>query len=166
MVNVNRKLHFKSQGLSKQKVINYRSFKYFDSEEFQSILSQAPWHVFNDVTNVDDYWLKWKNIFISIAHRLAPMKKLRVRNDSAFWIDSNLRKLMSKRDKAYKKCLSVKHEKLNTSKESEFDQLWSSYKSLRNEVNISLRNSKSEYFKAQLRSNSNDYKCMYTLIDP
>ena len=54
--------------------------------------------------------------------------------------------------------------KLDTTAVAERGLSWSTYKSTRNEVNISLRISKGNYFKSEIRNNSNDYKNMWKCL--
>lgn len=66
--------------LNKPKIINFRSFKNFDSELFKRHLDMAPWHIIQLFDEVDDQVHAWNLIMNDVLNDLAPVKKMRVRD--------------------------------------------------------------------------------------
>ena len=64
--------------MNKPKIINFRSFKNFDSELFTRHLDMAPWHIIQLFDEVDDQVHVWNLIMNDVLNDLAPVKKMRV----------------------------------------------------------------------------------------
>ena len=54
--------------------IKSRSFKNFDQNRFKLDLQNANWPPIGSVNNANDYWSKWKSIFLEIVDKHAPCR--------------------------------------------------------------------------------------------
>ena len=168
------KIHPKCKSNLGHKLISFRSFKNFDNNEFRSMLTNAPLSRMESVDrsnpNVNDYLLEWTTIIIGILNSLVPKKQLRVRKESVPWINADLRSLMTRRDRLHRKFISAKRTNNNNGDvvTKECNQLWSEYKSLRNQVNNVFIQNKREYFKREIKNNQGNpkgmWKCLRSLI--
>jgi len=73
--------------------ITFRSFKNFDENDFKRELESLPWDGFSILMNPNDMWLKWKELFLSVANKHAPLKRKRLRNKSSPWLTIQLREI-------------------------------------------------------------------------
>ena len=92
-------------------------------------------------------WKIWKETFLSICNLHALIRRKRVRARQAPWLTSELKELMSERDKLKKIA-----NRLNT------EESWVDYKSVRNRVNFGIKSAKEEYFGMYFRENSKNIK--------
>ena len=84
----------------------------------------------DNLGSVDDMWQFWKCLFLGILEKHAPTRQLRLRGgkQNLPWIDSNIRKLMLKRDLLSRRA-----------KKSKKVEDWASYRLMRNTVTRSLK---------------------------
>ena len=62
----------------KAEVCLVRSFKKCNKDELLSDLGEAPWQVMHTYDDIDD---KWRDLFLSVVDRDAPLVKVRIRGD-------------------------------------------------------------------------------------
>ena len=105
------------------KEIKFRNYRNFSPEEFRKELLEN-----DSITNTDwpehmlsEKWDKFKNVFLTVSNKCAPFETRRLKNRNNPWIDSNIVRLIYKRD--YLKRKAVKYKS---------DELWESYKQIRN----------------------------------
>ena len=55
------------------RTIEYRSFKSFDENAFIQDLNNAPWHIVDNESNVNDAVLTWNRLFTEVADSHAPL---------------------------------------------------------------------------------------------
>ena len=99
-------------------------------------------------------WQAWKNMFLSVADQHAPMKTKRVRRTASPWLTHEIKLLTIKRDRTK---LSARN--------SNDPKLWSDYKSLRNQVNREIKNSKKCYYIAKFSKGTGNPKEMWKTIN-
>ena len=133
-----------------------RDYKQFDAELFVEDLSRIPWNAIQQFNNPNTCWNVWKSVFTETLNRHAPIRHKRTKRNSVPWITPRINEPMRNRD--YHKKRAIKF----ASKTH-----WESFKKLRNEVNIQMRNAKSKFFHDKINdcSRSNDPKEAWTLIN-
>ena len=115
------------------KGIKFRNYRQFSPEEFRKELLEN-----DSITNTDwpghmlsEKWDKFKNAFLTVSNTCAPFETRRLKNRNNPWIDNNIVRLIYKRD--YLKRKAVKYKS---------DELWESYKQIRNTVTELIRSNK------------------------
>ena len=112
-----------------------REYKHFDAELFVEDLSRMPWNAIQQFNNLNTCWNVWKSFFTDTLNRHAPIQHKRTRRNSVPWITPRIKALMRNRD--YHKKRAIKYASQTH---------WESFKKLRNEVNIQMRNAKFIFF--------------------
>ena len=59
-------------GVTKAKIIEFRSYKSYDRDLFLKDLNNVPWHLVYNEDNVDDAVLTWNKLFLDVADSHAP----------------------------------------------------------------------------------------------
>ena len=99
---------------------------------FREDLEHIPWETIELEETPEGSWNAFKDLFLTIADKHAPIVRRRVRGYSVPWLASDLKKLIEECDYHHKKVLI-------TNKELH----WSKYKQLRNTINARMRKEKS-----------------------
>ena len=137
--------------------VEFRSFKNFDQERFLDELRTMSWHVIKDIRNVDLAWKTWEHLLFKVVNKHIPLCHKRIRKNACPWITDDIVHLMKQRDHAHKVAILTKD-----------DELWSTYKTLKNKVTHLIRKSKKEYhcnFIEENQGNSrNIWKCLKRVI--
>ena len=105
-------------------------------DNFRQQVHDFDWTTAHD-DDVNIYAEKFTKKLLNIAEECIPTKNVTIRPRDLPWINNNIRKLMRKRNRLYKK---YKKNKTNT--------LFDNFKQLRNEVTSNLRKAKQEYVKS------------------
>ena len=84
-------------------------------------------------------WEIWKELFLEVLDKHAPLQQKKIRSNKIPWITSKIKSLINTRDKLKRKAVISK---------SEVD--WINYKTARNQVNIELRNAKQNYYSTKI----------------
>lgn len=114
--------------------------KNFDGQKIvEDLLSQHWEYVYFFADNPDAMWEIWKELFLDILNRHAPIQQKKVRSNKVPWITSEIKKLINKRDKFKRKAIV---------KNLEAD--WVVYKQTRNKVNIEIRKAKNDYYSNRI----------------
>ena len=108
--------------------------KFYDN--FRQQVHEFDWTTAHD-DDVNIYAEKFTNKVLNIAEECIPTKNVTIRPRDLPWINNNIRKLMRKRNRLYKK---YKKNKTKT--------LFDNFKRLRNEATSNLRKAKQEYVKS------------------
>lgn len=114
--------------------------KHFNEAEFLKDLQNQHWeyvYVFGDEPN--NSWKIWKQMFLEILDKHAPLQQKKIKSKKAPWITRDIRTLLYERDDLKRKAILSK---------SEHD--WSKYKKHRNKANIMLKNAKKEYYSNKI----------------
>ncbi len=121
------------------KFIRARNYKHFDTDLFKCDIRHVPWDIIEMENDAEFAWNFFKDMFMSVADRHAPIIEKRVRGKSLPWITHYIKDLMKQRDYHHRKAISTNEE---------FH--WSNYRRLRNTVTTKLRKEKEIYYKTQL----------------
>ena len=135
--------------LNKPKIINFRSFKNFDSELFKRHLDMAPWHIIQLFDEVDDQVHAWNLIMNDVLNDLAPVKKMRVRDKDVPYMTPEWKSAIRAKRKANAKYLKNKT-----------PETWELRRKTRNEATKQRRIAIKNYWKikaADLKSNPRDF---------
>ena len=99
-------------------------------------------------------WLTWKNKFLHIVNKHAPLKKRRVSKKRVPWLTRELK--YYKRQKAYLK---------RNATLSNLDGDWAAYKSLKNHYNRLIKNTMRQHYQEKIHNNSGDIKKTWKIIN-
>ena len=138
----------------KHRYITYRSFRKFNSSSFKEDLSQLPWETLADYSDPNLMWAKWKELFLTVANKHAPIKSGRVRNKNSPWINSEIRKLIIDRD-----CL--KKQAIKTSNRDD----WIKFKKVKNKTNRIIKETKANYYKSNIDSTSGNPRAIWKTLN-
>eukprot|EP00795_Rhopilema_esculentum_P010725 gene10725-19504_t len=130
---------------SNTRLITCRDYKSYNAENMKCDLKKVDWTPFYSQRNVNDALAKMKNILSDLFGRHAPKISKKVRGKPALWLNNEVKALMNDRDKLLRRSR-------RTRKESDI----SAYKQKRNEVNIAVKRTKSDYHKKLLKKSSKD----------
>ena len=117
-----------------------RNMKNFDEGKFIEELLKQHWeyvYFFADYPNA--MWEIWKNLFLEVLDKHAPLQQKKIRSKKVPWITSDIKKLMNTRDKFKRKAILTNHE-----------NDWLNFKTARNKVNIELRSAKKDYYSSKI----------------
>jgi hypothetical protein len=105
-------------------------------------LLNEPWHLIELQSDIDLKWSLWKSFFLRVFDKHAPLISKRIRNKHIPWINKNTKNLIFERDRMKRKAIISKS-----------DADWSTFKSLRNRVNSTLRNDKEIFYRNLINKN-------------
>ena len=132
-----------------------------DYDKFRQIVNDYDWASTYD-EDVNEYARNFTNSLLNMAEKCIPSKTITVRPQDLPWMNNNLRKLMRKRNRLFKKY-----------KKDKSIETYNKFKQIRNEVTSLLRKSKKLYINSlatKLKSSNltaNDYwKTLKSFIKP
>ena len=79
------------------KLIETRQFKHFNALRFQSELSEA-FSYFPTFNDPNKAWETWKEIFLEIANKHAPLRQKRAKSEYCGWMTNEIKKQSYHRD--------------------------------------------------------------------
>ena len=127
------------------KIIHFRNFKSYSSDNFQSDLQSVSWDDVNTSLTVDDAYESFITTLKKVIDRHAPLTTRRVRAATLPWLTSDIRDMMRTRDYHHKRAQKTK------------DPLdWSVYRDLRNKTTKLIRDSKRDYYSDVIDTNKKD----------
>ena len=85
--------------------MTYRRFKNVDPTKFRNDICSQDWDSVKMFDNPNDMWYDWKNIFLGIVDKHAPLRSKRVRASKSLWITPCLKQRMHERDIAKLKAI-------------------------------------------------------------
>ena len=101
-----------------------------NEEHFMNDLLKQQWeYVYFYPDNANDMWIVWKDLFLEVLNKHAPLCHKKLRVNSVPWLTSEIKNLINSRDRLKRKAIITN-----------LDSDWSSYKVFKNKVNIGLRN--------------------------
>jgi hypothetical protein len=117
--------------------VEIRKMKNFDEKKFIDELLNQHWDYvyFLAMIRMLRMWEIWKELFLEVLDKHAPLQQKKDRSNKVPWITSEIKNLINKRDKLKRKTIISK---------SEID--WINYKTSRNQINIELTNAKQNYY--------------------
>ena len=89
-------------------LITYRKLKHFNSANFYADILGQPWDDIKQLYDPDDMWKRWKELFLNVCEKHAPMKTKRTRDSKSPWITAILKKRMNFRDRLKRKAIKTK----------------------------------------------------------
>ena len=146
-----------SIGKSPPKIVESRSFKNYNKVAFKSdLLNMLNSSFIGLELELDPnvMWLKWRNVFTSIAEKHAPLTTRKVRSQHTPWLTSEIKKEMNHRD-----YLKQKATRTNSR------YFYQAYKVARNKTNKIIQKAKSEHFKSIINSNINNPKQLWKSVN-
>ena len=120
--------------------IECRNFSNFDQMTFIEDLEKCSWHDVYSERDVNSAWLKWKELFLSVCNKHAPIRHKVLRGIICPWLTSATKKLMNERDSFLRKARKTG---------SEVD--WSTYRRLRNQVSNRIKIEERRYQRTKFR---------------
>ena len=114
--------------------------KNFDKEKFTKELLKQHWeYVYFFAEDPNAMWEIWKNLFLEVLDKHAPLQHKKIRSNKVPWMTSDIKKLMNTRE-------NFKRKAILTNNEND----WLIFKTTRNKVNIELRNAKKDYYSSKI----------------
>ena len=115
-----------------ENTLEIRNMKNFDEGKFIEELLKQHWeYVYFFADDPNAMWEIWKNLFLEVLDKHAPLQQKKIRSKKVSWITSDIKKLMNTRDKFKRKAILTNHA-----------NDWLNFKTARNKVNIELRSAK------------------------
>ena len=122
------------------KEITCRSFKNFDNQQFLDKLYVALLNLDTSM-NLKELWKSFKDIFMSISNKHAPLRTYRIKGNSLPWINQLVIDAIKERDKLHEIAVKQKDE-----------ALFKNYRIARNNVTKLIRNEKRNYFNDKINN--------------
>ena len=144
MVYVYRKLAINGQSKGHTN-ITYRNFRSFNRDKFRSDVASQDWDHINNSSNPNDMWNEWKESFLAIVNKHAPLRTTRVRARGSPWITSEQLELRAIRSKN--------------------PNDWVHFKRQRNKVNSATRLAKQVYYQNMLNEHKGDSRKTWQIIN-
>ena len=83
----------------KAKKIEVRNMKRFNQHHFNEDLLAQPWEQIVLQSDTDSMWTLWKELFLEVLDKHAPIQHIRKKSSSIPWLTSEIKKLLFDRDK-------------------------------------------------------------------
>ena len=122
--------------------IECRNFSNYDQMTFIEDLEKCSWDDVYSERDVNSAWSKWKELFLSVCNKHAPIRHKVLRGIICPWLTSATKKLMNERDSFLRKARKTG---------SEVD--WSTYRRLRNQVSNRIKIEKRRYQRNEIQNN-------------
>ena len=150
-----RKINIVKKDKGKQNTINIRNMKNFNEEHFLTDLGNQPWeYLYYFWENTDQTWDIWKELFLEILNKHAPLQSKKVSSNKIPWLTSAIKSLMYERDKLKRKAVI---------RSLETD--WKNYKQMRNKVNKELKEAKVSYYSNKIANQKQNPKAAWKTIN-
>ena len=134
--------------------IKGRTYKNYDKEIFQTLITHENWNPFYVLTNPIDLWNYVLNVIRKHIDIMCPIKCIRIRTNSPPWITQEVIESINDRNHLYSKLRA---------KTNEGDL--SQARRARNRTNKLIFNSKSEYIKTTLDQHKDDPKKIWRILN-
>ena len=128
------------------RVVNYRTYKHFNEDDFTQDIAKAPFQVGEIFDDIDDKMWFYNNLLINVIETHAPMKRKLLKCKQVPYMNGKLRKAIN-----VKAMLRRKFDKYRT------DTAWFKYKAQRNLATNLKRASIRQYFAERCSNNSKDF---------
>ena len=117
------------------KIITIKNFNKFNERNFQGDIARAPFQVCEVFDDPTDVYYAWNLLFTELCNEHAPLKQIKLRNNSLPWITKEIRITMNQRYKTLKRARQLND-----------PPLWDNYKRLRNKVSTMTKKAKADYY--------------------
>ena len=144
----------KQQSKVEYSKIKGRTYKNYDKEIIQNLISNENWNDFYKIVDPTEVWVYIKNIISKHLEILCPIKYIRVRQNSPPWITHDILEAINDRNLLFKLARSDNSE-LNIK----------NARSQGNRVNNLINSSKSTYIKDTLEANRDNPKKFWRILN-
>ena len=149
-----RKINPTISSRKKAKKIEVRNMKRFNQHHFNEDLLAQPWEQNVLQSNTDSMWTLWKELFLEVLDKHAPVQHIRKKSSSIPWLTGEMKKLLFGGGGGGRRAMITK---LNAD--------WDEYKASRNKVNIALRQAKADYYRNKIATQNNNPKEAWKTIN-
>ena len=139
--------------LNKHHTTIIRSMKHYSKEMLTELLRTVDWSPVFNCLDVNEAWTHFTDLFMPIVDKLAPLKKVRLKQRSEPWFSSEILELIKERDEIYKLCAK-----------SSTPDLENKRRELRNQVQTEIKAAKKEYFQNVIEENMGDGRKMWKCL--
>lgn len=102
---------------------------------------------------VNSAWLKWKELFLSVCNKHAPVRRKIIRGVKCPWLQAATKKLMNECDFVLRKA-----------RRSGTEVDWSKYRRLRNQVSNRIKIEKHRYQRNKISDNMDNPKSLWKMM--
>lgn len=131
-----------------------RTYRTFNEENFCSEVGNIQWDEVCAIDDVNTSLNLFMDLFRRIVNNHAPLKKFTVKDNSAPWVDTELKSLMSQRDEAKKAAVLLG---------SPVDRKL--YCTLRNYVTKVNRVKKRKYYQKRISDSGTNHKQIWSVLN-
>ena len=138
-----------------ENISEIRNMKNFNGQNFLNDLLQQPWeNIYFFADNPNGMWDIWKELFLEILDKHAPLQKKKIKSKSTPWITSNIKNMINTRDKLMRKAVIIK---LKTD--------WENYKRMKNDTSLQIRQAKKEEYSNKITCERQNPKSAWKTIN-
>ena len=119
--------------------------------KFVEILENVNWSSVYKSGCVDEAWLSFRELFTSSLDSVAPLKEVRIKNNSEPWMSVEILETIRERDSWLRRSRKDKHE----------PDHYLNYRKLRNKVHTDIRNAKRHYMINKIDENRDNPKQLW-----
>ena len=125
-----------------------RNYKLVNKENFKLALQNAPWWISNLFDDIDDVVNTWELLYKDVVNEFITEQNVKLRQNSLAWVNTDIKKLLSKRYKFLKIWQQTKNPATHAT-----------YKEARNLANTTMTKAEAEYWRGEFSnvSNSKDF---------
>ena len=135
------------------KCVKIRSLKKYTKLQFNELLRQCGLDCIYDINNVNEAYEFFKDKFVATLNKLAPIKEVRIKQDTEPWMCSEILDLIKQRDYYLKKFKQTK---------SSIDL--AQHHTLRNQVTQHIRKAKAHFIKDSVEENKGNPKQLWRVM--
>uniref|UniRef100_A0A8C5N2E5 Reverse transcriptase domain-containing protein n=1 Tax=Gouania willdenowi TaxID=441366 RepID=A0A8C5N2E5_GOUWI len=137
----------------KPRIVCRRNLKHLNEQAFHHDLSMVNWKYISLIPDVELAWTFFKDTFMQIINKHAPLKKYRVKGRENPWFSPELADSLHERNKAWDKA-----------RQSNSATDWSFFRQLRNKCTSLIKKAKSGYFLSVTTENLNNPQKFWKVI--
>ena len=130
---------------TKPRKILSRNFSKYCHESFQKDLNAVSWDGVLAQQDVNECWKLFKDCFLTVLNRNAPLVERTVKGRDLPWLDNEIKRAIHEREYHHRKA-----------KQTGSEHHWSTYKRKRNAVTSMIRRKKANYHKALIQENKSN----------
>ena len=139
--------------IGEHKSVKMRSIKNYNNPVFNNSLSSVDWNSIYVSTNVDEAWAKFTHKFLSISDSVAPLKEIRIKQDSESWYNSDIHELIKKRNYY-----------LISFRKTKSTEGYNTYIDLSNQVSYKIKKTKINFYKERVSNLKSNPKQLWNII--
>jgi len=138
---------------NKHKTIKIRSFKNYDKDTYLKKLNEINLPDLNMSSDLDEIYNSFINQLSEIIDDVAPLREIRVKNNTPDWFDGEIMDEIKNRNKLYQKFRVSRKEEDNMN-----------YRTSRNQVHALINGKKKTYIQNSLKENKRDPKKLWKTL--